>query len=130
MIRVKLSVYSGEFARKFKGGTTADTLCGTRSAPSGKSFISAPIGPTLDTARSVSAALNVENCALPNCLSTSLECGAEMLARSRPGPPPPRPLGESFLVVAVMIGATLCAVILYLITTGLWLFVHQVLQQQ
>jgi len=84
----------------------------------------------LDTARSVSAALNVENWALPNCLSTSLECGAEMLARSRPGPPPPRPLGESFLVVAVMIGATLCAVILYLITTGLWLFVHQVLQQQ
>jgi hypothetical protein len=30
----------------------------------------------------------------------------------------------------VVIGAVLSAVILYLGTTGLWLFVHQVLQQQ
>jgi hypothetical protein len=29
-----------------------------------------------------------------------------------------------------MIGTVLGAVILYLVTTGLWLFVHQALQQQ
>jgi len=29
-----------------------------------------------------------------------------------------------------VIGSVLSAVILYLVTTGLWFFVHQVLQQQ
>ena len=29
------TLLGGEFARKFKAGTTADSLCGTRSAPSG-----------------------------------------------------------------------------------------------
>ena len=111
MIRVKLCLLGGEFARKFKGGTTADVrfaafaahhqdrtkpttsltafivsraiFC-ARAAPSASTasiaagsarsrFISAPIGPSLDTARSVSAALNVENWALPNLVaSTSL----------------------------------------------------------
>ena len=44
--------------------------------------------------------------------------------------PARRPFPESLLVVPVVIGAILSGVILYLITTGLWLFVHQVLQQQ
>ena len=43
---------------------------------------------------------------------------------------PRRPFPESFLIVPVVIGAVLSAVILYLVTTGLWFFVHQVLQQQ
>ena len=42
--------------------------------------------------------------------------------------PPPRPFPESLLIVAVVIGAILSAVILYLVTTELWLFVHQVLR--
>jgi hypothetical protein len=53
----------------------------------------------------------------------------KMLAPS-PSRSPRRPFPESFLVVPVVIGAVLSAVILYLVTTGLWLFVQQVLQQQ
>ena len=53
-----------------------------------------------------------------------------MLTPSPSKKPTPRPFGEGLLAVAVVIGAILSAVILYLITTELWLFVHQALEQQ
>jgi uncharacterized membrane protein YgaE (UPF0421/DUF939 family) len=53
-----------------------------------------------------------------------------MLTPSPSKKPTLRRFGEGLLAVAVVIGAILGAAILYLITTELWLFVHQALQQQ
>ena len=53
-----------------------------------------------------------------------------MLTPSPSKKPTPKPFGEGLLAVAVVIGAILSAVILYLITTELWLFVHQALEPQ
>src|SRR6516225_2412396 len=64
----------------------------------------------------------------PTMAGATLWVWCKMLAPS-PSRSPRTPFPESFLVVPVVIGAILSAVILYLVTTGLWLFVHQVLQQ-
>jgi hypothetical protein len=53
-----------------------------------------------------------------------------MLTPSPSKEPTPKRFGEGLLAVAVVIGAILSAVILYLITTELWLFVHQALEEQ
>src|SRR5271155_3664357 len=53
-------------ARAAPSASTASIAAGSLRSR----FISAPIGPSFCTARSVSAALKVENCALPNCPST------------------------------------------------------------